>query len=98
MAHGVTEATEVMQCHGGADGTKTDGGVAYSFLITLEVNTLNRKCLIELANNLRCSMHQQCLRDFHSFVFNKSLYSPFLCVTFRQRSKLRAVNLITPNY
>ena len=50
MAHGVTEATEVTQCHGGADSTKTDGGVAYSFLITLDVNTLNRKCLIELAN------------------------------------------------
>lgn len=48
MAHGATEATEIMQCHGGADGTKTDGGVAYSFLITLDVNTLNRKCLIEL--------------------------------------------------
>ena len=43
--------------HGGADGTKTDGGVAYSFLITLDVNTLNRKCLIELSNNLRCSTH-----------------------------------------
>lgn len=28
----VTEATEVTQCHGGADNTKTDGGVAYSFL------------------------------------------------------------------
>ena len=57
MAHGVTEATEVTQCHGGADSTKTDGGVAYSFLITLDVNTLNRKCLIELANNLRSSTH-----------------------------------------
>lgn len=57
MAHGVTEATKVTQCHGDADGTKTDGGVAYSFLITLDVNTLNRKCLIELANNLRCSAH-----------------------------------------
>ena len=31
MAHGATEATEITQCHGGADGTKTDGGVAYSF-------------------------------------------------------------------
>ena len=36
-AHGVTERTEVTQCHGGADGTKSDGGVAYRFLInTLE--------------------------------------------------------------
>ena len=71
MAHKVTEATEVTevtQCHGGADNTKTDGGVAYSFLITLDVNTLNRKCLIELANNLRLSMHQRYLRDFHCFV------------------------------
>ena len=98
MAHGVTEATKVTQCHGDADGTKNDGGVAYSFLITLDVNTLNRKCLIEQSNNLRRSIHQQCLRDFHSFVFNNSLHTPFLCVTFRQRSKLRAVNLITPNY
>ena len=23
------------QCHGGADGTKSDGGVAYRFLITI---------------------------------------------------------------
>ena len=29
------EGTEVMQCHGGADGTKSNGGVAYNFLITL---------------------------------------------------------------
>ena len=34
-AHGVTERTEVTQCHGGADGTKSDGGVAYRFLITI---------------------------------------------------------------
>jgi len=24
-----------MQCYGGADGTKSDGGVAYRFLITI---------------------------------------------------------------
>ena len=29
------EGTEVMQCHGGADGTKSDGGVANRFLITI---------------------------------------------------------------
>ena len=34
-AHGVTERMEVTQCHGGADGTKSDGGVAYRFLITI---------------------------------------------------------------
>lgn len=34
-AHGVTERTEVMQRYGGADGTKSDGGIAYRFLITL---------------------------------------------------------------
>ena len=34
-AHGVTEGTEVTQCHGGADGTKRDGGVAYRFLIVI---------------------------------------------------------------
>ena len=27
-AHGVAEGMEVTQCHGGADGTKSDGGVA----------------------------------------------------------------------
>ena len=31
-AHGVTEVT---QCYGGADGTKSYGGVAYRFLITI---------------------------------------------------------------
>ena len=34
-AHGVTERTEIMQRYGGADGTKSDGGIAYRFLITL---------------------------------------------------------------
>ena len=34
-AHGVTEGTEIMQRYGGADGTKSDGGVAYRFLITI---------------------------------------------------------------
>ena len=34
-AHGVTERTEVMQRYGGADGTKSDGGVAYKLLITI---------------------------------------------------------------
>ena len=34
-AHGVTEGTEVMQRYGGADGTKSDGSIAYRFLITL---------------------------------------------------------------
>ena len=29
------EGTEVTQCYGGADGTKSDGGVANRFLITL---------------------------------------------------------------
>jgi len=24
-----------MQCYGGADGTKSDGGIAYRFLITI---------------------------------------------------------------
>lgn len=74
MAHGVTEATEVTQCHGGADGTKTDGGVAYSFLITLDINTLNRKCLIELANNLRCSTHNSASVTFIA-LFLISLYT-----------------------
>jgi len=29
------ERTEIMQLYGGADGTKSDGGIAYRFLITL---------------------------------------------------------------
>ena len=33
-AHGVTEGTEVTQCHASADGTKSDEGIAYRFLIT----------------------------------------------------------------
>ena len=32
-AHRGTEGTDVTQCHGGADGTKSDGGLAYRFLI-----------------------------------------------------------------
>ena len=35
ISHGGTERKEVTQCHGGADGTKSDGGVAYRFLITI---------------------------------------------------------------
>ena len=34
MSHGEKERTEVTKCHGGADGTKSDGGIAYRFLIT----------------------------------------------------------------
>ena len=36
-AHRATERTEIKQYHGGADGTKSDGGIAYRFLITLLV-------------------------------------------------------------
>ena len=68
MAHGVTEATEVTQCHGGADSTKTDGGVAYRFLITFGINALGIKLLKKCANKLRYSMHRRCLRAFHCFV------------------------------
>ena len=34
-AHGVTEGTELMQRYGGTDGTKSDGAIAYRFLITI---------------------------------------------------------------
>ena len=34
-SHGDTEGTEVTKCHGGVDGTKSNGGVAYRFLITI---------------------------------------------------------------
>lgn len=30
----------------------------------------------------------RCLHDFHSFVFNKAMYSLFLCVSLRESSKL----------
>jgi len=65
-----------MQCHGGADGTKSNGGVAYRFLITILDKRFVYKLLIEMANKLRRSMHRRCLRAPPS--------SPFLCVTFRQ--------------
>jgi len=34
-AHRVTEGTEETQCHGGAEGTKSDGDAAYRFLINI---------------------------------------------------------------
>ena len=48
-----------------------------------------------MANKLRRSMHRRCLRDFHCF-FNNPLSSPFLRVTFRQRTKF-GQSFITPN-
>ena len=39
------------------DGTKREVGVAYSFLITLEINALSIESLIKQANNLRRSTH-----------------------------------------
>ena len=44
-AHGVTEGRRETQCYGGAEGTKSDGGVAYRFLITFGINTLGIKLL-----------------------------------------------------
>ena len=34
-AHRVTEGSEVTQCHGGAEGTKSDGDAAYRFLTNI---------------------------------------------------------------
>ena len=48
--------TEVMLCHGGADGTKSDGGIAYRFLITFGINALGIKLLKMCASKLRRSM------------------------------------------
>ena len=67
-AHRVTEGTEVTQCHGGADGTKSNRDVVYRFLISSEINTLGIESLIKLVNFLRSSTHRRCLRDFHCFV------------------------------
>ena len=47
-----------------------------------------------MANKLHRSMHRRCLRDFHCF-FNNPLCSPFLRVTFRQRTKFGQI-FITP--
>ncbi|MEZ7747390.1 hypothetical protein [Prevotella jejuni] len=50
------------------NGAKSDGGIAYRFLITIGINALDIKSLIKYANNLRRSTHRQCLRDYHCFV------------------------------
>ena len=44
------------QCYGGADGTKSDGGIAYRFLITFGINALGIKLLKMCASKLRRSM------------------------------------------
>lgn len=51
------------------NGAKSDGGIAYRFLITFGINALGIKSLIKYANNLRRSTHRQCLRDYHCFVW-----------------------------
>ena len=43
-------------------------------------------------------MHRWCLRAYRCFVFYNSPYPPYLCVTYRQRSKLRTVSLSFPIY
>ena len=35
-----TEGTEIRKWHGENDETKSDGGIAYRFLITLRINAL----------------------------------------------------------
>ena len=40
MSHGETEGTEIRQWHGKDDETKSDGDIAYRFLITLRINAL----------------------------------------------------------
>ena len=72
-----------MQCHGGADGTKSNGGVAYRFLITILDKRFVYKLLIEMANKLRRSMHRRASVPTIA-LFYKPPSSPFLCVTFRQ--------------
>ena len=56
------------QCYGGVDGTKSDGGVAYRFLITLLDKRFVYKLLMGLANYLRCSTHRQYLHVYQCFV------------------------------
>ena len=58
-----------MQCHGGVDGTKSDRGVVYRFLITIFGKHFVYKLIIELANKLRGSTHRRYLCYFHCFVF-----------------------------
>lgn len=51
------------------NGAKSDGGIAYRFLITFGINALGIKSLIKYTNNLRSSTYRQCLRDYHCFVW-----------------------------
>lgn len=51
------------------NGAKSDGGIAYRFLITIGINALGIKSLIKYTNNLRSSTYRQCLRDYHCFVW-----------------------------
>lgn len=68
-AHRVTERTEIKaMSRRWGDGTKREVGVAYSFLITLEINALSIESLIKQANNLRRSTHRWCLRGYQCFV------------------------------
>ena len=39
-SHGETEGTEIRKWHVENDETKSDGGIAYRFLITLRINAL----------------------------------------------------------
>ena len=67
-AHRVTERTEIKAMSRRWGWHKERGGVAYSFLITLEINALSIESLIKQANNLRRSTHWRCLRSLHCFV------------------------------
>ncbi len=48
---------------------KSDGDIAYRFLITFGINALGIKSLIKYTHNLRSSTYRQCLRDYHCFVW-----------------------------
>ena len=39
-SHGDKEGTEIRKWHGENDDTKSNGGIAYRFLITLRINAL----------------------------------------------------------
>ena len=82
--HRVTEGTEVTQCYGGADGTKSKGDAAYRFLIRFKLNALCIITLTKFANMLRRSTHRRCLRNNLCCVFNTPPSSPCLRVTLLQ--------------
>ena len=85
-----------MQRYGGADGTKSDGGIAYRFQITFGIKAL----IIKLLKSLQTSSVALCTDGasvtFIAFSYNPPS-SPFLRVIFRQKPNLKWQNLLLQN-